>query len=583
MDWLASLNKSTGAVGEVQLTFNPCEGIIDIATHLGASPKFSSIAQEDASDFLQAELRSARLGLLGSEADDLIAHAIETGYAEAPIVEAYMFPEFPDRDKRARYKGLAEFLFTVAESLTNEIISGIQFDRSGFGKYVVSGPPDDYYQYVALRPHAPLNRRDTVKVAVLVRANVESYINNSLLTNGVSIKYGQISSEIYSVSTAYAGLVDSAEQLVGAVKAAMDRDLSEAEMTLVEAVFTGDRTVIMETLTEVSPEGAYMVPRGLPAPIMPGETYTVETTYAGASKKQSIPIKLVGQWAKPPPETWYEKIRGRTPEIPDEVSQVRSDLAGSKGALHYIDMAVAILREGAQEARGALAAQINALEEAGASDTDIQSALQEATAAEVSQVSGVWSDLVTVISDVLGGITRRMGQDVASMEPATYGEAIEALSRLRHATQGTVEDLTDRLDALGKEPAKEKPLWRTKVPAWLSSWKRIQKNIPIDTLEGIIREYTGDLSTPITHEKAKDFFEFILRPDPKTGLPIQKGIGDVSNERSSAHWLAWWLQNWGDVPPEEIYRRPEEAPEEEVAPKREVELEHGPYVPWTQQ
>jgi len=310
MDWLTSLNKGAGA-GEVQLTYNPDQGTIDITTHLGISPKFSSVAQEDASAFLQAELRSARLGLLGFEVADLVAYAIETGYSESPVVAAYMFPEFPDRDKRARYEELAEFLFTIAENLTNDIISGMQFDRSDFGKYVVSGLPDDYYQYVALGPHPPLNQRDTAKVAVLVRANVESYVNNSLLVNGISIRYGQISSEIYSVSTAYAGLVDSAGQLVGAVKAAMDRDLSEAEITLVEAVYAGDQAAIMQTLWEVSPEGAEMVPRGLPAPIMPGQTYE-------ASKGSTIPIKLVGQWAKEPPDSWYEKIRGKTPDTEEE-------------------------------------------------------------------------------------------------------------------------------------------------------------------------------------------------------------------------------------------------------------------------
>lgn len=576
MSWLTSLNKYAGA-GEVQLTYYPDQGIIDVVTHLGAGPKFASVDQEYASDFLRATLRSARLGLVGSEADELVARAIETGYSEASVVEAYMSPEFPDRDKRAGRGELAEFLFTIAENLTNDVISGIQFDRSGFGRYVISGPPDDYYQYVALRmKYPPLNQRDTAKVAVLVRAQVESYISNSLLVNGKPVKHGQISSEIYSVSMTYAGLVDSAEQLVGAVKAALDRDLDEPERALVEAVFGGDQTVIMETLWEVSPEGAYMAPQGLPAPVMPGQTYPV-----GVSKKRPIPIRIIGQdgWAKPPPGSWYEKIRGRTPEVPDEISQVRNDLAESKNALYYIDNARDILQGSAQEARGALAEQIGELKATGASDEDIRSVLQGATAEELAQVSSVWSDLITVISDTLGGVARRMGQDIASIEPATYEDASVVLARLRLATQGTVEDLTDRLETLRKQPAKAKP-WPL-TPGWMKSWKGIQRNIPINTLELAIEEYPGDLGSPITFDQAKDFFEFLLRPDPATGLPVQKGIGDVSKPRSSAHWIAWWLSNWGEVPPEDVYGRPalEEEPEE---PEREIELEHGPHIPWTQ-
>jgi hypothetical protein len=443
----------------------------------------------------------------------------------------------------------------------------VQFDRSGFGKYIVSGPPDNYYQYVALRQPS-LSNNDRVRVAALVRVNVESFVNDSLLVEGKSIRHGQNVTEIYSMSIAYTDLASSSEQLIGIIATAIGENLSEVEKALVEAIFSGNQAAIMESITEISPENAYMVPQGLPAPIQPGQTYSTETSfsYTGAEKKRFIPIKLVGQefWGQETPPAWLEKIKGRTPEAPDELTQVHENLSEQKRALNYVSDVRQILQGGAQDNKEALLEAIDALPE-GASAEDMEQAVRSISEREVAQVQEVWADLLMVLPpDVVETVVKRVGQDAESLEPITFADADMALARMYIVIQNNVLKLTTELERLKRGPdvLKEKPIWRTLEPQWMISWKRIQKNIPINTLEGAITEYPGDLSDPLTYEKSKDFFAFLLRPDPETGLPQQKGIGDVSNERSSAHWIAWWLENHGEVPPEEVFKgAPAEEPE----------------------
>ena len=196
-------------------------------------------------------------------------------------------------------------LVAIAEDLIADVIFDLQFDRSG-DKNVVSGHPGDYLQYVA-RSTSGLRGSSLLKVATYVWANVESYIDDNLLFCGEQIRHGQAETvlPLYQAALAYKNFVDSPEQLMGAVMVALRRRLSASEEGLITAVFEGDQTAIMESLTEVSPVGAYMAPTGLPAPISPGETYVSETTFGTTppmlASKRAIPIKLVGQWGKPPP------------------------------------------------------------------------------------------------------------------------------------------------------------------------------------------------------------------------------------------------------------------------------------------
>jgi len=208
----------------------------------------------------------------------------------------------------------AERLATIAENLVADVIFGLQFDRSG-EKRVISGCPLDYFRYV--KEHIPSLTGDSLtRVATFVRMNVESYIGN--LLSDEQIKMAQVGDvlPLYQFALMYQGLADSPEQLIGAAMAAFDRELSEPEKGLVVAIFGGESSAIMESLTEVAPEGAYMAPSGLPAPVSPGLSYSMEAAFAApglmapmspaipmiAIKRSSaIPIHRVGQWGKPVP------------------------------------------------------------------------------------------------------------------------------------------------------------------------------------------------------------------------------------------------------------------------------------------
>lgn len=560
MGWLASLTKEAGAGGEVQLTLND-DATIDVTTHLGISPDYARVTQDEALDFLQTAF-----GFSNPEAADLITRTVDTGYSEAPIVieKASTMASKPVRE-----------LFAIAEGVVSDILMSTQITRVAAHKYLVSGIPDGYIQHVAVL-HPELNKLDLTRTAALVWAETESYVDNVLATNGRSFRKDWEIFHVYSAAKECRGAVASMEDFVQLIEASIDRPLTnfdialagvilsgneggildalaeafpEADRALVELVLSGDRAALTESLTEttISPENAYMVPQGLPAPAMPGVSYE-------AKKKRSIPIKLVGQdfWGQEPPSAWLERIKDRTPDAPDELTELRGQLNDHKRVLYQIQGAREIMSGGAEESKERLLELEEDLRGMPESAPEIQVQRRMDALREAEQVHEIWSDLMTVISDIHEPLLSRMGQDV---EPITYEEADQALARLSYAVQEYMIGLTEQVETLRRKPKPKKP--EEVKPTWRGSWDRIQKNIPIDTLERAITEYGADnpdaFEGTLEFDEARDFFMWLLRPDPETGRPIQKGIGDISNPRSSAYWLAYWLTEHGGTSYEQIY------------------------------
>jgi len=558
MDWLALLIKGAGAGGEVQLSFNSEDGTIDITTHLGLSPDYTSASQAEALDFLQSAF-----GFSNPEAADLITRAVDTGYSEAPIVV--------EKAVSVASKSARE-IFAVAEDMVSDMLADVQFERMAANRYLVSGLPDNYMQYVAVRcPY--LNKRDIVRTAALVWVEAESYADNVLASNGRSPGNNGVIFHIYSAAKTCLGMVSSFEDFTQLMEAVIDRPLTnfdvalagvifsgneegildalteafpEADRALVELVLSGDRAALAESLmteTVISPENAYMVPQGLPAPAMPGMSYE-------AKKKGSIPIRLVGQdfWGQEPPSAWLERIKGRTPETPDELTELRRELIDHKQALRHIYSAREVMQGGAEESQERLLEQEDEFEFA----PGLELRRRVDSFQEAEKVREIWSDVMTLVLDIHAPLLSRMGQDV---EPTTYAEADQALARLGYAVNEHILSLTEQIATLSRKPELKKP--EEVKSAWQGSWERIQKNIPINTLEVAISEYQMEnpesFEGPLTFEDAKGFFSWLLRPDPETGLPIQKGIGDMSNPRGSAYWIAYWLTEYGGVSMEQIY------------------------------
>lgn len=560
MGWLASLTKEAGAGGEVQLTLND-DNTIDVTTHLGLSPDYTRVTQDEALDFLQTAF-----GFSNPEAADLITRTVDTGYSEAPIVveKASTMASKPVRE-----------LFAIAEDVVSDILMSTQITRIAAHKYLVSGVPKGYIQHVAVL-HPELNKLDLTRTAALVWVETESYVDNVLATNGKSFGKDREIFHIYSAAKECRGVVASMEDFIQLIEASIDRPLTnfdialagvilsgneggildalaeafpEADRALVELVLSGDRAALTESLTEtiISPENAYMVPQGLPVPAMPGVSYE-------AKKKRSMPIKLVGQdfWGQEPPSAWLERIKGRTPDAPDELTELRGQLNDHKQVLYQIQGAREIMQGGAEESKERLLELEEDLEDIPESAPEIQVQRRMDTFREAEAVREIWSDLMTVISDIHGPLLSRMGQDV---EPTTYEEADQALARLSYAVQEYMVGLTEQVETLRRKPKPKKP--EEVKPTWQGSWERIQRNIPINTLERAITEYRVEnpdaFEDTLKFDEARDFFMWLLRPDPETGRPIQKGIGDISNPRSSAYWLAYWLTEHGDTSYEQIY------------------------------
>lgn len=564
MDWLTSFTKEAGAGGEVQLALNE-DGTMDVTTHFALSPDYASASQAEVLDFLQTAF-----GFSNPEASDLITRTVDTGYSEAPIVI--------EKAVSVASKSARE-LFVIAEDLVTDILGSLQFERMAANRYLASGLPDNYMQYVAVRCRH-LNKRDIVRTAALVWANAESYADNVLATNGRSPGNNREIFHIYSMAKELHGVVASIEDFLQLIEAAIDRPLTnfdvtlagvilsgneegildalteafpEADRALVELVLSGDLAALTESLsteTVISPENAYMVPQGLPVPAMPGVSY-------GVKKKGSIPIRLVGQedfWGAEPPSAWLEKIKGRTPESFDEITELRGQLNDHKGAFNQIQNAREIMSGGAEESkikREDLEEDLEVNKDLPVADS-IRVELRVDAFQESEKVREIWSDIMTVVSDIHAPLLSRMGQDV---EPTTYSEADQALARLSFAVQEHVFNLAEQIEKLRRKPEPRKP--EELKPTWQGSWERIQKNIPINTLETAITEYLVEspesFEGALTYEDAKDFFLWLLRLDPETGTPIQKGIGDMSNERGSAYWIAYWLTEYGGVSLDQIY------------------------------
>jgi len=561
MDWLTSLTKEAGAGGEVQLSYNE-DDTIDITTYLGLSPDYTNVSQEEALGFLQTTFSFSN-----PEASALITRAVDTGYSEAPIIV--------EKAVSVASKSARE-IFAVAEDLVSDMLADVQFERMAANRYLVSGLPDDYMPYVAVRcPY--LNERDVVRTAALVWVEAESYADNILASDGRSPGNNGAIFHIYSAAKECRGMVSSLEDFTQLMEAVIDRPLTnfdialagvilsgneegildalveafpEADRALVELVLSGDRELLMESLmteTVISPENAYMVPQGLPVPAMPGVSYE-------AKKKGSIPIRLVGQdfWGQEPPSAWLERIKGRTPETPDELTELRGELNDHKRALSHIQSAREVMQGGAEESRERFLALEEESEGTPGFESVVQLQRRVDSFQEAEKVREIWSDIMTLVSDIHEPLLSRMGQVV---EPSTYAEADQALARLSYVVHAHILSLAEQIATLSRKPELRKP--EEVKPAWQGSWERIQKNIPINTLEMAISEYQAEnpesFEGPLTFEDAKGFFSWLLRPDPETGLPIQKGIGDMSNPRGSAYWIAYWLTEHGGVSMEQIY------------------------------
>jgi hypothetical protein len=469
-------------------------------------------------------------------------------------------------------------------------------------------------------PHlSRFNRGGLAKVAALTRVFVESYIDNNLAVAGGFLRQGQPDvSRIYSGAISFKDTAENSDQLVGAVTVFMNRRLSDAERALVEAIFSGDQTAVAEALVTISPESAYIAsPSPLGIPAMPGTTYEVPTgpAFAAISKRaDAIPITIVGQeWGKPPPRQWKEKVApppppdtvlsrvedlrqeievfrqalfhaGHFPSILERLNaqseQIDSDLEAIDTEIDNVNSELAALSGGAVSAPEGLESwkapllELDVYQKGAEQELALDwERLQKDKRRKLAEKQAVFGealssfkDLLSVVPDsIVNAVSGAFKINLFEQEPDSIVELNAMGYRIRDEIRDAISKNKRDIASLRKEPLKKRPLWPTEEPAWLRSFKRIISYTPRRAVDSAIVDFNenyGYLPDVPHWEDARNFLS-ILRE--------QKYVGS----RSSGY-INWWLESWGETPPEELFAPEEEEPEEEG----EVPPEFA-FTPWT--
>lgn len=225
-------------------------------------------------------------------------------------------------------------LNTLVTALFTDIIYGLQVDRSGIGEeYIASGYPDDYRIYVQRHASESLNDQELSRVASLVKAEVDSYLDGILHVEGQLFRQAQDAGQIVQLIMQYAPNADSVDELKGNIEGVLGTDtLSDEFMPLIQTAFdakaSGDWTTFYQMTMEVAPE--------VQIPAMPGVEYGAESEMSmtttpmmpgmpmpskglAPTARKSTPIRLV-KYAQEE-EEWAQVSRfmtGREPTKEEE-------------------------------------------------------------------------------------------------------------------------------------------------------------------------------------------------------------------------------------------------------------------------
>lgn len=228
----------------------------------------------------------------------------------------------------------------LVSQITSSIIPEIQVERTDSGRYVVTGEPEDYTQYISVNYKLPL-RTNVQRIASLVKQDIDAYLNTILRVGAKPIRYGQSIQEIFAkaISLPIAGSAnDLIQDIADSLGISIDTFSSQGQMVsaIYEYKLDGDMAKLEDKLKSLSamyPELANIVETfdiGSNIPVMPGQEYEVGpgtpnipaipgATYEVASK--TVPLKRVGQdegeeqefgegpVKLPPPEDIEEYIR----------------------------------------------------------------------------------------------------------------------------------------------------------------------------------------------------------------------------------------------------------------------------------
>jgi hypothetical protein len=219
-------------------------------------------------------------------------------------------------------------LESVANQISNDLIYSIQVDRSSFGKYIVSGIPEDYTSYISdYLPKTP--KQDIKKIAYLVKENVEDYINNILSVGAKPIRYGQTIQDIYNIAMQLRGLNPaSSDDLFTEVGERLGITLDENIRPLIIAIYNWQPGQDMTDVTNAMQQMGGTLPGEMDLsgstpelgtiPAMEGYTYGPGGGGPGIVANKSIPIKLIDKI-----KTAVKKVFGKS--IPIKLAQDDDD------------------------------------------------------------------------------------------------------------------------------------------------------------------------------------------------------------------------------------------------------------------
>ena len=245
-------------------------------------------------------------------------------------------------------------LSELARQLSQDIIYNTHIERTGIGKYVVSGVPTNYLEYV-LSEFPEISEKAAIAIAAAVERDVEAYIDGFLRVGAKPIRFGQSVQDIYNLALQLKNTAASPDDLFDKVSDQIGTTLDQTYLPLITAVFNWqpgqDDTDISNALqaigippgtfapasTATAPELGTPTPELGTIPAMPGYTYGPEGGGPGVpsvtallkkaqddfddedfedSDETEVPTEIPGYWEEyhePSPEI-FEEVREQFPE-----------------------------------------------------------------------------------------------------------------------------------------------------------------------------------------------------------------------------------------------------------------------------
>ena len=192
----------------------------------------------------------------------------------------------------------------IAEDIANSIMNELQIERSDIDKYIVTGIPENFIHYVDSYMSDLLPKRaksDIQKIATIVEANVNEYIDGILCVGAKPMRQAQTVQDAYNLAMQLKPFANSPDDLFIQVNDQIGA-LTEQYRPLMTAIYNWslgqDTTDIANAMAQVGgtlPGGELAAGEtGSPVPFMAGTN--IETSGTGYSAplfaSKAVPIKL---------------------------------------------------------------------------------------------------------------------------------------------------------------------------------------------------------------------------------------------------------------------------------------------------